>query len=290
LRLGVGFLELENSDQEATPAGTGTFARLGKTSGIITAGHVLEPLDKGTVGLVRFPSIEPALQNFRLDLGHTERIVMWNGKNGSAPDLAFLKIPELDARNLEAKGSVFYNLGRARNFSPSNPGHRMSKAYAVVGVVGEWTEEGPAMQTKAKKIIVGGLFGAAKITKEFRENETDLVEVEIDYASGPKIPKSHGGVSGGALWELHVELDGQKKVVSVNKKLHGVAFRQSDDHRLIVSNAAPSIDNLIKEIAAKWPDSKSATAKTRRSRGSKLDANLECAPGAGQVEVSDLTG
>jgi hypothetical protein len=47
-----------------------------------------------------------------------------------------------------------------------------------------------------------------------------------------------------------------KKVVSVNKKLHSVAFRQSDDHCLIVSNAAPSIENLIKEIAVKWPDGK----------------------------------
>jgi hypothetical protein len=44
--------------------------------------------------------------------------------------------------------------------------------------------------------------------------------------------------------------------VSVNKKLHSVAFRQSDDHRLIVSNAAPSIENLIKEIAVNWPDGK----------------------------------
>jgi DNA replication protein DnaC/transposase-like protein len=37
-------------------------------------------------------------------------------------------------------------------------------------------------------------------------------------------------------------------------------------------------------------DEASATAKTRRSKGSKLDADMECAPGAGQVEVSDLTG
>jgi hypothetical protein len=54
------------------------------------------------------------------------------------------------------------------------------------------------------------LFGAAKIRKEYKEDETDLVEVAIDYAAGPKIPKSYEGVSGGALWELHVELDEEK--------------------------------------------------------------------------------
>jgi hypothetical protein len=64
---GVGFLKLEKDDQIGIPAGTGTFARLGKTSGIITAGHVLKEVQKGTIGLVRFPSIEPALQNFRLN-------------------------------------------------------------------------------------------------------------------------------------------------------------------------------------------------------------------------------
>jgi hypothetical protein len=55
--------------------------------------------------------------------------------------------------------------------------------------------------------------------------------------------------------KLHVELDGQK-VVNVNKKLHGIAFRQSEDHRLIVSNGAPSIEGLVNAITAKWRDDK----------------------------------
>ena len=42
------------------------------------------------------------------------------------------------------------------------------------------------------------------------------------------VPQSHD-LRGGALWELHVELDEEKKkVVAVKKRLHGVAFRQSD--------------------------------------------------------------
>src|SRR5262249_25386798 len=122
----VGFLRFRKDDkgnEVAIPVGTGTFAKMGRVYGIVTAGHVLEPLKEGVVGLVRFPSIEPALQNFRLDLGHTERIMVWNGKDGDAPDLAFLKIPELDARKLEAMGAVFYNLGLERKFGPSKAGH-----------------------------------------------------------------------------------------------------------------------------------------------------------------------
>lgn len=61
-------------------------------------------------------------------------------------------------------------------------------------------------------------------------------------------------MSGGALWELHVELDDQNKVVKVNKKLHGIAFRQSPDHTVIFFNAAPSIESITAKILAKWPD------------------------------------
>ena len=253
----VGFLRFnrEGKIETATPAGTGTFAKVGKVYGILTAGHVLKPMGtKEVIGLVRFPSVQPPLQNFRLDLDHTERKVTWNGKDCDAPDIAFLKIPEIDGRNLEAAGAVFYNLGLAREFSARKPEHRMSKCYVVVGVVGEWTEDVSGSLTKGKKINIGGLFGAAKNLREFKESNTDLVEVEIDHAAGPKIPRSYGGVSGGALWELHVELDKQLKPVQVNKRLHGVAFRESDDRRRITSNAAPSIDTITKQIEAKCPN------------------------------------
>ena len=151
---------------------------------------------------------------------------------------------------------MFYNLGVTREFAASKPEHRISKCYAVVGVVGEWTEDGPASFGKGRKINVGGLFGAAKNLREFKETDTDLVEATIDHGAGPKIPKSYGGVSGGGLWELHVELDKQLKPVNVNKRLHGVTFRQSVDHKRITSNATPSIDTIKEQIAAKWSEAK----------------------------------
>ena len=253
----VGFLRFKmvGKIETATPAGTDTFVKLGKVYGILTAGHVVQPMgQQEVVGLVRFPSVQPPLQNFRLNLDHTELEVDWNGKDCDAPDIAFLKIPEIDGRTLEAVGAVFYNLSLARQFTLSTPENRMSKCYAVVGIVGEWTEQNPALFKRGIKVDIGGLFGATKDLREFKENNTDLVEVEIDYAQGPKIPKSHGGVSGGALWELHVELDKLLKPVKLNKRLHGVAFRQSSDHRRITSNAATSIDAMAKRIAARWPD------------------------------------
>jgi hypothetical protein len=215
---------------------------------------VLKELDpQSSVGLVRFPSVEPPIQNRRLNLQHTERIVNWNGKDCDAPDIAFLKIPEIDGRALEAAGAVFYNLALPREFRPSKADHHMSVCHAVVGVVGEWTERVPAQFMKGLKVMVGGLFGAATDLRDFKEGDTNLVEAKISH--GPRIPKSHGGVSGGALWELHVELDASlKPVMPVNKRLRGVAFRQSADRTKVTSNDTASIKSMIEQVKRKWPE------------------------------------
>jgi hypothetical protein len=72
----VGFLKFENNGQDVTPAGTGTFAKLGKSKGVVAAARAIENLSKsGLIGFVRFPSIEPPLQNLRLEMERTDRIV-----------------------------------------------------------------------------------------------------------------------------------------------------------------------------------------------------------------------
>jgi len=250
----VGFLRFRKGEKEefADPIGTGTFVKLGHVYGILTAGHVFKVLDPAsTVGLVRFPSVQPPIQNRRLDLKNTDRIVDWNGKDGDAPDIAFLKIPEVDGRQIEAAGAVFYNLGIVREFKKSKPEHHKSVTHAVVGVVAEWTEQSAAEFGKGKKIVIGGLFGNALNLREFEEKGTKLVEADISH--GPRIPGSHGGVSGGALWELHVELDAGKKFFAVNKRLRGVAFRESADHKRVTSNDTSSIDGMIAKIRKQWP-------------------------------------
>jgi hypothetical protein len=106
----VGFLKFRSNDCRGIgqPVGTGTFVKLGRVYGILTAAHVLKELDpKSTVGLVRFPSVDPPLQKTFLNLQHTHRIIEWSGKECGAPDIAFLKVPELDGRDLEARGAAF---------------------------------------------------------------------------------------------------------------------------------------------------------------------------------------
>ena len=56
---------------------------------------------------------------------------------------------------------------------------------------------------------------------------------------------------------------------------------RADDH-------APTRARAVSATPAS-SDGASATAKTRRQRGSKLDADLECAPDSGQIAGWELT-
>jgi hypothetical protein len=251
----VGVLKLSENNQRADVTGSGTFVQLTKVKGILTAAHVITNLPTtGLIGLVRSPTRESALQNMRLDMTHTDRETLLYKKEGDAPDMGFLTLPDHIVAIIEAQGGVFYNLEKPRKFAPSSPSNQMTEAYALVGVVDEWSEETPGIQPKTKKKVVGGLLGAAQVTRRFQESDTELVEVTVDYSSSSRVPTSYAGVSGGALWQLHVELTGQT-IVTVGKKLHGIAFRQSDDHTLVVCNGPPSIETLIAQIKKRWPAS-----------------------------------
>jgi hypothetical protein len=114
-------------------------------------------------------------------------------------------------------------------------------------------QEGPTDQKKGYKIEIGGLFGAIADLRNFKEGGAELIESEIDRDMSPRVPKSYGGVSGGALWELNVELDQYYKTVKVGKRLYGVAFRESEDRKRITSNGVPAIEVIIQKIREKWP-------------------------------------
>jgi hypothetical protein len=246
----VGFLKFSDNGQEADVAGSGTFVQLGKIKGILTAGHVIDNLPtSGEVGLVRPKS---ALQNMRVDMSHTDRETLWDKVEKHAPDLGFLKLPDHVAAAVEAQGGVFYNLEKPREAKPSSPPNKMSEIRALVGAVDEWSEIEPGTVPKTKKKVVGALLGAVKSTREFNEDGVELVEIGVDYGSSTRSPQSYEGVSGGALWKLHTELNGTE-VVGVQKKLDGVAFRQSEDDSLVTFNGTKSIASLVEQIRRKWP-------------------------------------
>ena len=111
----VGVLKLSENNQRADVTGSGTFVQLTKVKGILTAAHVITNLPTtGLIGLVRSPTRESALQNMRLDMTHTDRETLLYKKEGDAPDMGFLTLPDHIVAIIEAQGGVFYNLEKPR--------------------------------------------------------------------------------------------------------------------------------------------------------------------------------
>jgi hypothetical protein len=247
----IAFLIFDQGRKNARPVGTGTLVRSSRVSGILTAAHVLDLLPQsGEVGLVLFPSVKPYIQNLKLEMQYTERVAIWNGVDSSVPDIGFLRIPDRVARNIELAGCIFYNLDIAHHLSLSSAEHNIARCYAIVGVIGEWSGDLPGKLPNTRIKDIRGMFCAVKRMRTFTENNSRLFDCQIHYEPDVKIPTSYGGVSGGGLWELQVELSGQR-IIGMKKNLQGVAFRQSDSidgERSIVCQGPEQIERLTAEV------------------------------------------
>lgn len=250
----VGFAVLTKNgrEEDAFPAGSGTLAKLGPISGIVTAAHVLKALpDKGEVGLVRFNS-RGQVQKQTIEMSHAEKVIISAGDGPLGPDLGFLQLPPVNGGNLEATNN-FFNLGKRRE------AHAAPMYFeAVVGVVGEWTADvRPTSTTRRKDLEL--LFGGGQVTgKSHLPNGFDLCTFKVDYAADVKKPSTYKGVSGGGLWRVYYQFDAGERQVVREKRLVGVAFyefTEPDGSQMITCHGPRSIyRHLVERMQERWPE------------------------------------
>ena len=152
--------------------------------------------------MVRFPTTEPKLQNFRIKMLYTDRVVLWDGIDEHAPDLAFLLLPQRDDRRSKLLVRYLIISTESATIAPKTQKTPWAKAYAISGA-GSRRADGKMLRLGnpwCSKKAISGLFGASKIIREHIESDISLIDVEIDYDFSSKVPKSYEGVSGGALW------------------------------------------------------------------------------------------
>jgi len=131
----LGFLKfrVEGRQEVATPAGTGTFVKLGRVYGILTAGHVLKALDpQTTVGLVRFPSVQPPIQNRRLNLRTRSVLSTGMKRNATRPTSDFSRYLSWTRANSTPQAPYSTTLG-----SPVNT-RQASQSVTLVYVMRWW--------------------------------------------------------------------------------------------------------------------------------------------------------
>ena len=259
----VGFCTVrvnEHKEEDASPAGSGTLVKIGHVAGILTAGHVLRKglPESGMIGLVRFPNRQSRIQRKKIDMGLTDRVVIWSGEeNALGPDLGFLRLTLPDVADLEAT-NTFLNLKKRLRTVTADKQPGPPYFDAVVGEVGEWTSDlapfRPGTRLKGFQL----LFGAGDVLSKYQRGDYDLCRFDVSFSDPLRPPSSYGGVSGGALWRIYYDVDDDGATIVRERRLVGIAFyqeRQSEGRMVIVCHGPKSIyRHLIDAVRAKWPN------------------------------------
>jgi hypothetical protein len=254
----VGLVRLVEKDhvEDAACAGSGTLVTIGSVHGILTAAHVIEELPAiGEVGIVLYREMTFQKQVLRLE--NVEKIVIrGNGFGPDGPDLGFLRIPHENVGWLKATSS-FFNLNKRRDEHRASYAPSANYVDAVIGMIDELTIEVPVDKPKRRAKAFSAIFCNGETCSARNVDDCDLLDFSVTSYSDFKLPQSFEGMSGGALWRIYFEAEGELPSI-VGKRLVGVPFYQfldKDGHRVITCQGPNSIyETLIDRAVVKWPE------------------------------------
>lgn len=239
--------------------GSGTFASIGNTFGILTAAHVIDQLpDEGEMGLLRFFD-DNMPQRTAINMEHTDRLqIEPNNTSADGPDIGFLKLAALDVSNLQAR-SNFHNLERRITTYKNPPESGQLALEAIVGTIDELTT------TNVAAASIQSLYQARVELVDFvaREVHTknsrtfDLLRYRPQVPGGYVPPRSYEGMSGGGLWRAYCSKNSSNEDVIDDLLIWGVAFHQSlpdQTGRVITCHGPTSVyEMLIEAVRIRWP-------------------------------------
>ena len=226
--LATGVANAPSAAQVTTTATTESSCRLNSPGGqiqhvvylqfdnthyLLTAAHVWQPLKRATQVCLNIRS-----GNHRFGIPQTElRATTCEPTKGDyspdGPDLCFIRIPAARASTIGAAGKIFYNLGK-----------RKQRALATLPPEdGQWAIMGaPETEITASPTYAAGKQIAFLTPKPltYRPEEThDYLTIAL--YNKPPAPASFKGVSGGGVWQILHNEQGQPE-----PSLEGVAFYQ----------------------------------------------------------------
>ena len=222
------------AERELTPIGSGTFVRRNDGQcGILTAGHVVGAIKKK--------------QNIRVLPSQEREEVDWIGIKGmgmygwgetnsglKGPDIGWMPLSAEEVESVEALGGVFYN--RARRMEDlSGEVCQISIVFGFVDAVSSPSD---------KKIVAHAMFMGRTKEAASSDEKWDYGEYALSN-NDVRMPQSHGGVSGSAVWRIDLSMDGQRKKAV---RLKGVVYAQGPaDDRKLIAHGAHSLRTILKE-------------------------------------------
>ena len=219
---------------QLNPIGSGTFLRRSDGQcGILTAGHV--------VGAIRDK------ENIRVLPTQYRQEVAWvriagegmnargeNNNTATGPDIGWMPLSAEEANWMEDLGAVFHNRGRSIE--------EFAGEVCQINIIFGFVE---AASSRNDKMVVahGMLIGKTK-EEPCDEKGWDYGEYAIT-SEDEWIPRTHGGVSGSAVWRIDLPMDGQGRKAL---RLEGVVYAEGPkEDRKLIAHGEQSVRIILKE-------------------------------------------
>ena len=220
------------------PVGSGTFVRGADGQfGVLTAGHVVGAIE-GRNRMLRGQGIEG---QSRLRVSQGIEAVEWvpigaprleacgqDNDRQEGPDIGWIPLSPQEAKDLEDKRAVFYNMAKPREGFPP--------PFSRIGVVLGFLRA--TSRPEDKRLGFHATFTGEPSDLPADAGGWDYVEYGLD-SDEPELPSSHKGVSGSGVWRIDLPNDGtrQKEVVLV-----GVAFSEgTEEDRKLITHGEKSV-------------------------------------------------
>lgn len=224
----VGFANITeaNRKQDAVIAGSGTLVQADGHYGILTADHVLTNFPaQGEVGLILADGEVIKLQRVVMRMEHVQKVrIARASRTKDGPDLGLILLPRGLAKDIEAKGNVFYNLVKRKDRVLADEDSSSYGGWIVAGMVHEWSFSLPDERGLGVRGFKG-FVGAGVVRPEQCRGSFDYFDFEVRGGVGYGRPDNFGGMSGGGLWRIVVRQDGAALLVE-DALLFGVVFYQ----------------------------------------------------------------
>jgi hypothetical protein len=222
-------LGLKSFDRTEEPVllGSATLVQYGKHKGLLTAQHVIEKTDYYkcvSVGLV----ISFSEHRFTIKREYLQEKAIKPDSPELGPDLAFIKIPEVDASRIAARKG-FWQMDTNLKRLPGLLVTRNRGMWIIFGCPASYQGIEPSASSFERTFVPGGLMAMSSKPRVIARKTYDYFEVSAFYEGGNDLPETFAGVSGGGLWYVPLSnISAESEEIQVHHPtLMGLAFYET---------------------------------------------------------------
>jgi hypothetical protein len=230
LSFSTPILGLKTDDPNEPPIllGSATFIKYGKDRGLLTAQHTIDRTDYYkclSIGL----AISSAEHRFTIPRKYLKEKVSTPRLPEYGPDLAYIRIPVMDAGKIEARKS-FWHMDTNLKRIPKALEIRNTGIWIIFGCPAEY-QSSTSSQSFFERTFIPGALAALSSKPRFLVKKTyDYFDVTASYEIDNNLPGTFSGMSGGGLWfvPLSKTSDKSEEIQVHHPILMGLAFYQTD--------------------------------------------------------------